>query len=75
MKIWVPIFVHPKVVTNLKKGLYSPLIYIISFMFFFLKKEAENNRLKKPVGLDFVILLLLVYMYLLLLKIGLVGPI
>ena len=24
-KIWVPIFVHPKAVNNLKKGVYSPL--------------------------------------------------
>ena len=25
IKIWAPIFVHPKAVTDLKKGLYSPL--------------------------------------------------
>ena len=34
MKIWVAIFVHPKAVTNLKNGLYSPLFTVLNSNYF-----------------------------------------
>ena len=47
IKVWAPIFVRPKAVTDLKNGLYSPLVIVYYIILFWCGLENYGPADKK----------------------------